>query len=459
MSRKGALVISSESPYKSITKDLKYKIYTLRNFRSIPQMEKVSEDIKFAIEVVGTVLPFKTNNYVVDELIDWNNIPNDEIFTLNFPRKELLPDTDFSKIAHLIKTKAPKEKLDAAVHKVRMALNPNPAGQQHNVPEIDGQKLEGMQHKYEETVLFFPTQGQTCHAYCTFCFRWPQFVGMEGQKFAMREADLLARYVAAHPEVTNVLFTGGDPMVMNSKTFAVYIDALLDMNIPHLRSIRIGSKSLSYWPYKYVSDDDAAGMLDLFRKITDSGIHLAFMAHFNHPRELNTDAVRHAIREIRTTGAEIRTQSPILKHINDCPELWEEMWKTQVQLGLIPYYMFVVRDTGAQGFYGMSLVEAQKIFREAYRKTSGLARTVRGPSMSAHPGKIQVLGIHEVNGEKVIALTMIQGRKSDWVAVPFFAKYNEAAIWIDDLEPAFEHKEFFYEAELREMYAGRKAAD
>jgi hypothetical protein len=109
MSRKGALVISSESPYKSITKDLKYKIYTLRNFRSIPQMEKVSEDIKFAIEVVGTVLPFKTNNYVVDELIDWNNIPNDEIFTLNFPRKELLPDTDFSKIAHLIKTKAPKE--------------------------------------------------------------------------------------------------------------------------------------------------------------------------------------------------------------------------------------------------------------------------------------------------------------------------------------------------------------
>jgi KamA family protein len=300
-----------------------------------------------------------------------------------------------------------------------MALNPHPAGQQHNVPEIDGQKLEGMQHKYEETVLFFPTQGQTCHAYCTFCFRWPQFVGMEGQKFAMREADLLARYVAAHPEVTNVLFTGGDPMVMNSKTFAVYIDALLDMNIPHLRSIRIGSKSLSYWPYKYVSDDDAAGMLDLFRKITDSGIHLAFMAHFNHPRELNTDAVRHAIREIRTTGAEIRTQSPILKHINDRPELWEEMWKTQVQLGLIPYYMFVVRDTGAQGFYGMSLVEAQKIFREAYRKTSGLARTVRGPSMSAHPGKIQVLGIHEVNGEKVIALTMIQGRKSDWVAVPF----------------------------------------
>ena len=105
--------------------------------------------------MVGTVLPFKTNNYVVDELIDWNNIPNDEIFTLNFPRKELLPDTDFSKIAHLIKTKAPKEKLDAAVHKVRMALNPHPAGQQHNVPEIDGQKLEGMQHKYEETVLFF----------------------------------------------------------------------------------------------------------------------------------------------------------------------------------------------------------------------------------------------------------------------------------------------------------------
>src|SRR5690625_7980882 len=101
-------------------------------------------------------------------------------------------------------------------------------------------------HKYLETVLFFPSQCQTCHAYCSFCFRWPQFVGMDEYKFAMRETDKLISYLRDHPEVTDVLFTGGDPMVMKGHILRRYIEPLLEANLPIRRTIRIGITSLSY---------------------------------------------------------------------------------------------------------------------------------------------------------------------------------------------------------------------
>ena len=113
--------------------------------------------------------------------------------------------------------------------------------------------------------------------------------------------------------------------------------------------------------------------------------------------------------------------------------------------------MFVVRDTGAQHYFGVSLVKAEEIFRTAFRQVSGLARTVRGPSMSATPGKVHVLGMSEVNGQKVMALQLLQGRESEWVGKPFFAKYDESAIWLDDLEPAFGEK-FFFEDEFKTKY-------
>jgi len=131
--------------------------------------------------------------------------------------------------------------------------------------------------------------------------------------------------------------------------------------------------------------------------------------------------------------------------------MWAKMWQIQVSLGCIPYYMFVVRVTGAQQYFGVPLVKAEKIFRAAFRKVSGLARTVRGPSMSATPGKVHILGVSEINGQKVMALQLLQGRESEWVGVPFFAKYDENAIWLDDLEPALGEK-FFFEDELKTKY-------
>jgi len=437
----------------SVDETTSIKSYTLMNFRTIPQIQQMSEETQFEMEVVGNVLPFKTNNYVVEQLIDWDNVPNDPMYVLTFPQKGMLNPEHYDKMASTLRSGADKKEIARVANDIRLQLNPHPAGQMElNVPQLkDGTKLYGMQHKYDETCLFFPSQSQTCHAYCTFCFRWPQFVGMDEMKFAMREGEQLVQYLKEHPEISDVLFTGGDPMIMKASMFSVYTDALLDAKLPNLKTIRIGTKAVSYWPYKFLTDSDADETLKNFEKIVKSGTHLAIMAHFNHLAELSTDPIKEAIKRIRNTGAEIRTQSPLLAHINDDANMWAEMWQKQVSLGCIPYYMFVVRDTGAQQYFGVPLVKAEKIFRTAFRKVSGLARTVRGPSMSATPGKVHVLGVSEINGQKVMALQLLQGRESEWVGVPFFAKYDENAIWLDDLEPAFGER-FFFEDELETKY-------
>lgn len=430
---------------------MKYQIYTARNYRQIAQIDRISKEDQRTIDVVAHVLPFKTNNYVTDELIDWNNYKNDPIFILNFPQKGMLSPDHFNRIADLVDSGADPNKIKEEANKIRHQLNPHPAGQAHNLPVLRGEKLTGAQHKYNETMLFFPSQGQTCHAYCTFCFRWPQFTGMDNLKFAMKEVDAIVDYLREHPEISDLLITGGDPMVMSANVLDTYISKILDANIPHLQNIRIGSKSLAFWPYRYLTDPDADELLGVFEKVTASGRTLAFMAHFNHPTELSTPAVQEAVKRIRATGAQIRTQSPLLNHINASSMVWSEMWKKQVQMGMIPYYMFIARDTGAQEYFGVSLNRAWDIFRRAYTKVSGIARTVRGPSMSCTPGKVRVSGVTEINGEKVFALEFIQGRNSDWVNRPFFAKYDANALWMDDLKPAFGKKEFFFEEELAEM--------
>ena len=432
---------------------VKYRAITRHNIADVPQAELLKDHQRLAIDVVSRVLPFKTNNYVVNELINWDDVPNDPIFALTFPQRGMLPPGHFEEMAALVQGGASREVIDEAANRIRLTLNPHPAGQlEHNVPMLHEESLDGIQHKYEETVLFFPSNGQTCHAYCTFCFRWPQFVGVDDLKFAAKQAEGLVDYLREHRRVSDVLITGGDPMVMKTSRFRTYVEPLLEADLDSLTTIRIGTKALGYWPYRFVTDADADDMLDLFRRITGSGRHLSIMAHFNHPRELGTPAVREAVARIRETGAQIRTQSPLMRNINDDSSAWAEMWREQVRLGMVPYYMFVARDTGAKQFFEIPLVRAWQIFRDAYQQVSGLARTVRGPSMSADPGKVAVLGPAQVAGEKVLALNFLQGRNPDWVMRPFFARYDESATWLDELRPAFGEEKFFFEDELRDRY-------
>ncbi|MBB5965233.1 KamA family protein [Planomonospora venezuelensis] len=422
-----------------------FRAYTVKHLDDLLRRGGFSEEERLRIRAVAAVLPFRTNAYVVDQLIDWSAVPDDPIFRLVFPQEDMLPEADVTRLAGLLRSNAPNAEIQVAANRVRARLNPHPAGQLDlNVPRVGTEPLPGTQHKYPETVLFFPKQGQTCHAYCTYCFRWAQFIGEPDLKFASDEIGDLVGYLKEHPEVTSVLLTGGDPMIMGEPVLRRYLEPLLE--VEQLESIRIGSKSLAYWPQRFVSDPDAGETLRLFSSVAEAGKTLAFMAHFSHPREMEPPVVEAAVAGILSTGAVIRTQAPLIRSINDEPGIWAAMWRRHLTMGMVPYYMFVERDTGPQDYFAVPLARAYEIFRDAYASVSGLCRTVRGPSMSATPGKVCVDGVAEIAGQKVFVLHLIQARDPELVGRPFFARYDPEAVWLTDLRPAFADR-FPFEAE------------
>ncbi len=432
----------------------KFRVFTHKQLDQIPQLEGLPEADRVAMASVAAVLPFRVNNYVLEQLIDWDDIPQDPMFQLTFPQPGMLKPRDFSRMVQLVARGRAAAEIQAAARQIQTSLNPHPAGQlEMNVPKLDGQAVAGVQHKYRETVLFFPSAGQTCHSYCTYCFRWAQFVGLDDLRFAANEAETLVRYLRRHPEVTSVLFTGGDPMVMKTKVLRRYIEPLLspEAGLEHLESIRIGTKAPAYWPFRFTTDDDADDLLRLFEEVQDAGKHLALMAHYSHQRELSTNAAREAVRRIRDTGAVVRCQAPLIRHVNDDADAWASMWRLQIRLGAVPYYMFVERDTGAAQYFEVPLARALDIFNDAHRQISGLGRTVRGPSMSTTPGKVVIDGVANIRGQEVFVLKFLQGRDPEWVGHPFLARFDPTATWLDDLVPAFGEPEFFYEASQRKL--------
>jgi KamA family protein len=314
----------------------------------------------------------------------------------------MLNPVHFQEMADALQRGSPKQARTVA-DQIRRELNPHPGGQlTYNVPTIADEPVPGVQHKYAQSCLVFPSAGQTCHAYCTFCFRWAQFVGIRELKLAMDESVRFHEYLRRHTEVSDVLFTGGDPMVMSTKILAWYLESLLGKGFEHVQVIRIGTKSLGYWPYRYLQGEEADSLLRCFEKIVASGKHLAIMSHFSHWKELETHAARQAIARLRSVGVVIRTQSPLIRHVNDDSEVWGRMWKEQVRLGCVPYYMFVERDTGASRYFKVPLYRALEIYREALGRNSGLGRTARGPVMSTLPGKVVVDGVVAIRGRRLL---------------------------------------------------------
>lgn len=404
---------------------------------SLVSTGRLSSEAAFVARVVSCVFPFQVNRYVIEQLIDWECVPDDPLYQLFFPQADMLDPQHFGTIAGLIRKKASAAEIQEVVLAIRTQLNPHPGNQvQLNIPLMDDFPVPGVQHKYKETCLVFPSHGQTCHSYCNFCFRWPQFVGKTEWRFQTDRPQTYLEYVRRHTEICDVLFTGGDPLVMSAGRLRTYIYPLLATEFKHVQNIRIGTKSVADWPYRFTSDPDSDDLLRLFEGIVSNGKHLAIMAHYTHPRELSTDVAQEAVRRIRATGAVIRTQGPLVAHVNDSPEVWGRLWNDQVRLGCIPYYMFVVRPTGTSRYYASPLIRALEIFTLASKQASGLAGTVRGPVMSASTGKFLISGIVELQNAQYMVLTILRARKGSCAPRSLLARFSEHSTWLDQLEIA-----------------------
>jgi hypothetical protein len=107
--------------------------------------------------------------------------------------------------------------------------------------------------------------------------------------------------------------------------------------------------------------------------------------------------------------------------------------------------MFITRDTGARDYFALPLQKALGIYEKSCAKLSGLAKTARGPVMATSQGKIEISGVAEFPGERVFVLKFLQSRDPEWLYRPFFARFDDQAVWFDHLTPAFGAERFFFE--------------
>lgn len=407
-------------------------IVTRDNFKEIEQIKKLPKHIQKEIEIVGYVFPFKTNMFVINELIDWDNYKKSPFFLLHFPQKEMISNRDYCLLEEVLKTNDTC-KINKVIKDIRSNSSPNFSRISNSSKCDNNHHSSGIQHRYKETVLFFPDEGQDCFAYCLFCFRFEQFLPNYSVSLNNHKIDHLLEYLREHTEVTDILFTGGDPFTMHAKILNIYLSKILTANISHITTIRIGTKALTYWPYRFLSDDDSEELLDTLKKIVDSGLSLKIITHFNHYIELDNKIIIESIKKLQHIGALIYSQSPVLKGVNDNADVWVNMWKKQVKLGIIPYYMYVLRDcTGTKDFFKTTLDKCLVIFKDAYSRVSGIAKTVRGPVMSCEIGKIRICGTVLLENKKYFVLEFIQSAKPNSSNNIQLLDYNSELTWLDD---------------------------
>jgi len=356
-----------------------------RYYHSLKQLSVLSAQEREALEPVARKYAFRVSEYYL-KLIDWDN-PEDPIRRLIIPQESELSEWG---------------QLDASNEKAVTVA-------------------KGVQHKYPHTVLLLCNE--VCGAYCRYCFRKRLF--MSDNDETDRDVSAGIEYIAGNPNVTNVLLTGGDPLMMSSRHLANIITRL--RAIPHVRIIRLGSKMPAFDPQRLLADELLHATL---REHSTARSRIYLMAHFDHPREL-TDVAVECIDAFIRDGVICVNQCPLLAGINDDAMVLSDLFRELSFIGCPPYYLFQGRPTAGNAPFKVPIVRGWEIFRDALRIGSGLARRARFV-MSHETGKVEVLAVDE----KYIYARYHRAR--DAARRGQFLRYhrNDQACWLDELVPA-----------------------
>lgn len=203
--------------------------------------------------------------------------------------------------------------------------------------EGDNTVMVGMQHKYHETVLILSTH--ECAMYCRHCFR-KRLVGVSSEE-TTGNIDEMAAYVRSHPEINNVLISGGDAFLNSNRILEYYLKIFTE--IPHLDLIRFGTRTPVVLPMRIYDDPELISMLEKYNQKKQ----IYVVTQFNHPNEL-TDEAKKAIQSLLKAGVIIKNQTVLLKGVNDSGAVLGALLKKLIAYGVVPYYIFQCRPVSGE---------------------------------------------------------------------------------------------------------------
>ena len=347
----------------------------------LEQISQLSQGEINRLDEVNDKFVFRTNDYY-QSLIDWDD-PEDPIRRIVMPDVQELDDWG---------------QLDAS-------------------DEESYTVAKGLEHKYDSTALLLVNE--VCAAYCRFCFRKRLF--MDENEEVTKDVSEGLEYIRTHKEISNVLLTGGDPLIMSTSKLEPIIQKIREVD--HVNIIRIGTKIPAFNPMRIYNDPSLEAM---FRKYSTPEKRIYVMAHFNHPRELTPEAVR-GINFLLNAGAIVVNQTPMIAGVNDDPDVLAEMFNKLSYIGVPPYYVFQCRPTLGNRIYVTPIEEAFEIFETARTRCSGLAKRARFV-MSHATGKIEVVGLTG----RYIYFKYLRSPIEDNDAKFMVYKRDPDAYWFDD---------------------------
>ncbi len=349
----------------------------------VDQIEQLSDMEKSALGDVSRRFAFRSNDYYLS-LIDWQD-PNDPI------RRAIVPDV---------------QEMDEWGR-----LDPS--------DERTYTILPGLEHKYSYTILLLVSD--VCEGICRYCFRKRVFMGSRTE--CLRDVPSAMEYIASQPQVTNVLLTGGDPLALATPKLADIVGRLRE--IEHVQIIRIGSRMPAFNPYRIIHDPS---LLDMIRRHSTRHKRIYIMTHFIHPREL-TDAAVEAISLLQEAGAITANQAPLIRGVNDDPQVLAELFRRLSFIGDAPYYVFQCRPAVGNRAYTVPIEEGYALVEQAKTLVSGLAKRLRYV-MSHSTGKIEILGLDA--GRVYLKYHRAANDQDNGRLLVF--KSNPNACWLDDYE-------------------------
>ena len=283
--------------------------------------------------------------------------------------------------------------------------------------EADNTVLNGVQHKYKPTALMLSTN--QCAMYCRHCFR-RRMVGLSNDELNKR-VDEAVNYLKQHTEVSNILISGGDPLVNPTQIIGRYLHDLT--RIDHLDFIRFGSRIPVTLPERIYGDNE---LLDLFAQYADKKA-ISVVTQFNHPRELTEESLK-AIRALTGRGVTVKNQIVLLQGVNSDPEVLAELLKGLTRFNIAPYYIFQCRPvSGVKGRFQIPLLDGCDIVDKAKAKQNGFGKSLRY-AMSHPLGKIEIIG-RLPDGEMIFKFH--QNKYPEDSARIFTRRLSPADTWLD----------------------------
>lgn len=286
--------------------------------------------------------------------------------------------------------------------------------------EEENTVLPGVQHKYASTVLITTTN--QCAAYCRYCFR-KRVVG-HGELDVVSIVRSSLEYLRNHPEVYNLLISGGDPLTLPTESLRAILEEL--RSVDTLLFIRFGTKTPVVLPQRITEDPDLVRLLADF---SSQQRQIYIVTHFNHPRELSPEAVA-AVTMLREAGLVVNNQTVLMRGVNDDPEVLAELMRRCVSHGINPYYVFQCRPVKrVKKHFQLPLSEGLEIVEQAKVALDGHAKRFKY-IMSHLTGKVEIVG--RIGDE--IYLKYHQAKDAVNVGRFFKRRLTPNAGWLDELE-------------------------